>query len=71
MIDAPEVVPAPKSKVALTVNDFCTTYSVGRTFAYLEIAAGRLRTRKAGRRTLILAQDAEAWLASLPSGGAA
>jgi hypothetical protein len=62
---------ATKAKGAFTVNDFCERYSVGRTLAYEEIKAGRLRTRKAGRRTLILAQDAEAWISGLPSGGRA
>jgi excisionase family DNA binding protein len=33
---------------------------------YQEIQAGRLRARKLGRRTLILAADLSAWLANLP-----
>ena len=54
------------SHVALTIRDFCRLYGVGRTFAYSEIAAGRLPIRKAGRRTLIVKSDADAWLHSLP-----
>jgi hypothetical protein len=33
---------------------------------YQEIQTGRLRARKLGRRTLILAADLSAWLANLP-----
>ena len=54
---------------AFSVAGFCKTYAIGRTFMYEEIAKGRLRTRKAGRRTLILKDDADSWLASLPAGG--
>ncbi len=51
---------------ALSMKDFCVRYSVGRTQAYKEIAAGRLRAVKVGRRTLIPEDSAEAWLAGLP-----
>lgn len=54
---------------AFTLTQFCEAYGIGRTFAYAEIGAGRLKYRKAGRRTLILKQDAMAWADSLPSGG--
>ena len=51
---------------AYTIPDFCRSFGVSRSFAYREISAGRLKTRKAGRRTLILREDASAWLNSLP-----
>lgn len=51
---------------ALTINDFCRRFSVGRTFAYAEIKAGRLIARKAGNRTVILHSDSERWAESLP-----
>ena len=56
---------------AFAIREFCLRYSVGRTHAYEEIAAGRLRAVKVGRRTLITHDAAEAWLAALPemSGG--
>ncbi|MPZ31203.1 MAG: DNA-binding protein [Rhodospirillales bacterium] len=38
----------------------------GRSKIYQEIAAGRLKVRKLGKRTLILHGDAMAWLQSLP-----
>lgn len=56
------------SKVALSISEFCEVYGVGRSFTYEAIADGKLKTRKAGRKTLILKTDADAWLASLPEG---
>lgn len=55
-------------KVALTVEDFCTLYSVRRNLAYNEMNAGRLPFKKAGRRTIIRKIDADKWLDSLPLG---
>jgi excisionase family DNA binding protein len=52
---------------ALSIDEFWSRYGVGRTTAYREIAARRLRAVKVGRRTLITHDAAEAWLASLPS----
>ena len=57
---------ATHSRRAFSIREFCRQYSVGRTNAYQEIAAGRLRAVKVGRRTLITHDDAEAWLAALP-----
>jgi excisionase family DNA binding protein len=54
-------------KRAISVFTFCQRYGIGRTKTYDEIKAGRLRTVKAGHRTLIRADDAEAWLQSLPN----
>jgi excisionase family DNA binding protein len=48
------------------MDDFCRLYGIGRTKAYAEIAAHRLRAVKVGRRTLISHDAAEAWLASRP-----
>jgi excisionase family DNA binding protein len=53
------------TKAALSVEDFCRAYSVGKTTAYEEISSGRLRAVKAGRRTLIPDQAAIDWLKSL------
>lgn len=58
-------------KAAYSVNEFCQLYSIGRTLFYDEVAEGRLRVKKAGSKTLILATDANAWASSLPDGGAA
>jgi hypothetical protein len=51
---------------AMSLRDFCKKYGVGRTKTYGEIKAGRLKARKAGRRTIITDDDAEEWLSNLP-----
>lgn len=50
----------------MTVADFCARYSIGRTSAYREVAAKRLKLRKFGTATRIARADAEAWAESLP-----
>ena len=50
----------------ITVAEFLTRYSIGRTSFYREVAAGRLPIRKFGTATRIARGDAEAWAASLP-----
>lgn len=40
-----------------SINDACKRLSIGRSWLYAEIAAGRIRVAKLGRRTLI--PDAE------------
>jgi excisionase family DNA binding protein len=52
-------------KQILSVREFCTAYGLGRTSAYREIASGRLKVLKLGRRTLIPVDSAEGWLAAL------
>lgn len=47
--------------LAFTVNEFCDAHAIGRTRFYREVRAGRLRTLKAGRRTLVSREDAEIW----------
>jgi excisionase family DNA binding protein len=54
---------------ALTVSDFCKTYSVGRTFLYEQIKSGLLSACKAGTKTLILRTEADRWARSLPKLG--
>jgi len=54
------------SKNLSTLAEFCRDHSVGKTYAYEEIGAGRLQASKAGRKTVITAEAAEAWRASLP-----
>lgn len=53
-------------KAALSIEDFCRRYSIGRSSAYAEIKAGNLPLRKCRGRSLILIGDAERWAASLP-----
>jgi excisionase family DNA binding protein len=58
---------ATHSRRAFSISQFCLRYGIGRTNAYQEIAAGRLRAVKVGRRTLITRDAAETWLAELPA----
>lgn len=51
----------------MTVADFCSRYSIGKTSLYREANAGRLRLRKFGTATRIAREDAERWAASLPT----
>ena len=58
------------AKAAFTIAEFGAAHGIGKSLIYEEIGAGRLRCRKVGRRTLILAGDAEAWRNALPDGRA-
>jgi predicted DNA-binding transcriptional regulator AlpA len=51
----------------ITIAEFLHRYSIGRTRFYEEVAAGRLRLRKLGKKSLVSLDDAEKWLASLPT----
>ena len=53
-------------KRLLTVQEAIFGYGLGRSKFYQEVAAGRIRLRKCGRRTLVAADDMEAWAAGLP-----
>jgi len=53
-------------KRLLTVQEAIFGYGLGRSKFYQEVAAGRIQLRKCGRRTLVAADDMEAWAAGLP-----
>ena len=57
---------AKDQKLAHSVAEFAQLSGLGRSFIYEQIKAGLLPVRKAGRRSLILRQEGEAWLAKLP-----
>lgn len=52
---------AADGKRMLSVKEFCHRYGIGRTMAYDEIDAGRLRSVKRGGRRLVPVDAAEAW----------
>lgn len=60
----------PPPPLAWSVEELASRSTLGRSFLYQEIKAGRLRARRAGTRLVVLAADAESWLASLPSASA-
>lgn len=54
-------------KPALSVDEATAETPFSRSFLYAEMAAGRLLSRKAGRRRIILRADLDAWLDALPA----
>lgn len=54
-------------KLAYSIEDVQELTGLGRSFLYEQIKAESLPIRKAGRRSLIFADDLKAWLSSLPS----
>ena len=54
-------------KLAYTISELVSDTGAGRSKIYEEIGAGRLKTRKLGKRTLVLHDDATSWLQSLPA----
>jgi hypothetical protein len=59
--DEPATAPA-----ARTVADTMAHYGWTKTYVFNELAAGRLIARKAGRRTLVTTESAEALFLALP-----
>ena len=55
------------AKLAYSILEFAGIAGLGRSFIYEEIKSGRLKVRKAGRRSIILQDDALAYLTSLPN----
>ena len=53
-------------RAALRVSEACSALAISRSKLYLELAAGRLRAVKCGRRTLIPVPSINAWLDGLP-----
>lgn len=52
---------------ALTVREFCHRFSISRTTFYEEVKAHRLEIRKIGQKSIVLRDEADRWLAALPS----
>lgn len=64
-----QITDAPK--LAFSIDELCDATGVRRNLIYDEIKAGRLKSRKLGRRTIILDEDARSWLRALPNNEAA
>lgn len=54
-------------KLAFTVEELAAATGIGRTRIFEAIKHGRLRARKNGRATIILAEDAREFLTALPA----
>lgn len=55
--------------VAYSVSDVLKLVGISRSKFYQVVNAGQIKVRKIGNRTIILAGDLDAWLASLPGFG--
>ena len=56
-----------QTPITVTVPDAVKATGMSRTSIYEALKRGDLSARKAGRRTLILFSDLQAYLASLPA----
>jgi excisionase family DNA binding protein len=57
---------AATGKHGLTIHQACEFSGIGKTKLYEAINSGKLKARKAGKRTLILSDDLRDYLSSLP-----
>jgi excisionase family DNA binding protein len=58
---------ANTTPLAVSVEEAARRAGVGRGYLYQQIGKGKLRARKAGRRTLIALSDLAAWVEQLPT----
>lgn len=56
-------------KTAYRIKQLAEAGPFGKTFIFDAIAKGQLTARKAGAATVVLAEDWDAFLASLPKAG--
>ncbi len=56
-------------KLAVTIPEATRIIGVGRTTLYRLFEQGKLTPRKVGKRTLILMEELEAFIQSLPKAG--
>ena len=61
---APPPLPSPE---VFSIPEFCAWARVSRTTAFKEVAAGRLKARRIGRKSLVTLDAARAWVNSLPA----
>lgn len=57
------------AKLLYSKREFCAAHSISRSTFHRLVAAGRLKTIKIGRKTLIAAEAAAEFRHSLPMGG--
>jgi hypothetical protein len=48
-----------RERIACTIPEACIATGLGRSKLYAEIAAGRVATRKVGRRVLVIVESLE------------
>ncbi len=57
------------SKLAFSIREAAAATGLSRSGLYVAIQRGHLRTRKIGRRTVILTEDLTGFLRAAPIGG--
>ena len=57
----------PVEPEAFSVDQACAVAGVGKTKFYEIVAAGTLKTRRLGRRRLVLRRDLQLFLETLPT----
>lgn len=55
------------AKYTHSIDEFAKLAGLSRVTVYNEIRSGKLKARKIGRRTVVLADDAKAYLNALPA----
>jgi excisionase family DNA binding protein len=63
------MVEANTTPLAVSIEEAARRAGVGRGYLYQQIGRGKLRARKAGRRTIIALSDLAAWVEQLPTFG--
>lgn len=56
-----------ETRVAVTVAEAAKAATVSRSTIYAELAAGRIKARKLGRRTLVEVASLRDWVSALPA----
>lgn len=57
--------------ISVTIIEACKLSGISRSYLYLVLARGGIRSVKAGKRRLVLVDSLRTWLQSLPSEGLA
>ena len=55
-----------QSRAAFSVTDFCVWAGISPSQFYKQVKIGNLKIHKIGRKTIVKATDAQAWLNALP-----
>lgn len=61
-LTAPPTIGTEPKTLSYSIPTFCRLTSLSRTTVYEAIKAGRLKVAKVGSRTIILSEDAQAFL---------
>ena len=60
----------PASRLSYSVRDFCAAVGIGRSKFYELVSNGKLKTVKIGSKTLVTADEAQRFIASLDQAAA-